>query len=1572
MVPNKLADLAEGKCLSNWLILGPFVVRTSDHFEREYMYERERILDIDYLAAEGGEGAVEPRVGLSHANIGLGPKTLAWREYAHEWLDGVRIAGDIIYETVQRNCVIYAAAFVESDADGLALLDAYHSGMKAWVNGELVCNMPYGLPKGVRTSMPTAPIRLRKGSNLVLLKFRPGYICDGIDFCVRDARISPLVSRPKLPIALGRVRPLPHFTGTPEQPRQVIEAAVLNTSGVSHTVRFSVASAALGTEDTAEVSCEPNRMTTVRLSLPTPREAAGKPVDAVFTARLFGDTVEAPIAYEAGEAPKYDGTTFVLSSFHFDTTYHEEQRVYAMGAFDIVRQYCRLHRQDPLFRSIISEVDYLKPYFDVYPEDRATLMQVFREGKSEPDVMYNQPNEQNCGDEGLVRNFLYGQLIHGRVFGNICHAYGPGDVFGHPNQLSQIVRKSGCIGVTWDKHIFNFPPFFEHIALDGVGLPHKRGNATERDVHAMGLSVKTGAVDQTPPTEWHHTLMPTYKQGTYRDLMSAIHAQCEERNAHLPVTTRDMSLYHAATSMSRINLKIANRLGESLLLDAEKFATIANLLGAKYPEKALDKAWRQLLCGQHHDSITGTHNEISFVDLMNSYRETLELGSEVLDRSLEYVGRAIDPGESASDPLVVYNPLAWERTDAVHAEIKNPNADGDGFELRGPDGKAVPYDIVKAHRNSRGRLVSAEIVFVAKRVPSLGYRAYHVVPSSGEAPERRRRDGCLIENEFYRIEVDPARGGGIVSLFDKKAGREVVDASKHPANELAILEEVADRSETQHEFYTTGLKLFSGDQAASVEIGKGAVSTTLRVRYSMVELCEVVQEITLYKGVKRIECRVILLDAQREDYLYCVTFPTNLKGLVPVFDERFGVVARNDSKHYLDFRTHQMLMFSDCAVYAANKWMEYGNCATVRIGGNAYPLHMVGLITTRDKAAVELGEDVQRVLIRKGITCTPWFDNEGPHWGSYLGHMDDDLLYTRFRLSIGVAGKNAYSRKLLEAQPARVRKAFEQRLKREGSACLFVKDQDLADTTWPALPALIVEAASLKDLRQAAEGLLAGFGDTAAIELPAEADGVGETHAVDDYGLAMLNRGTYANSIEKGGVLCMMLAHTCRWYGGTNNFPEGYLVPENKNHVFTYALYPHAGDWRKAATPRAAHEYNHPLVARPAKPAAKACLPAEGSFLKIEPGNLILTAMKPFGNPMASFLRNERPDASRGIMLRFYDTEGVSSRARIAFGNGVRAAWAANLLEERDTDLDVSEGDVFLDVPAFSIETIGLIPEKLGHSMGARAIGPEAEPVQPVWVRSWEHDAESMPMGYAPVVCSISREVLEEDEGRTLRIKVNAVNDYTDAPVSGEARIMAPIEWLVEPEVVSFELPPLGHATTEVVVRRPDGNVSGQIKLHHEFDGQTFQDVLEIGGAFNLDMTAENRGDAIVVTVRNPTREMIEGEVSLVTPLETWSRELVGPLAVCDISPRTQGVSLASGETVELKYTVTPLEGRSLVPMDSYWAVAKLMSNGRIVMKRCDNRPPERRMWSNKWRDQYREQRNRPGKHEFCKDRFDG
>lgn len=75
-----------------------------------------------------------------------------------------------------------------------------------------------------------------------------------------------------------------------------------------------------------------------------------------------------------------------------------------------------------------------------------------------------------------------------------------------------------------------------------------------------------------------------------------------------------------------------------------------------------------------------------------------------------------------------------------------------------------------------------ELCFIAKDIPAYGYKTYRLEPS--QAPEVRfcspENGECVIENEYYRIEVDKDTGA-VASILDKDAGREIVDhGCPHP------------------------------------------------------------------------------------------------------------------------------------------------------------------------------------------------------------------------------------------------------------------------------------------------------------------------------------------------------------------------------------------------------------------------------------------------------------------------------------------------------------------------------------------------------------------------------------------------------------------------------------------------------------------------------------------------------------------------------------------------------------------------------------------------------------------------
>ena len=58
---------------------------------------------------------------------------------------------------------------------------------------------------------------------------------------------------------------------------------------------------------------------------------------------------------------------------------------------------------------MLAEIDYLKPYWDTVPEERAFLRRLLAEGRCElVGGTYNEPNTNLTGAESTIRNVVYG------------------------------------------------------------------------------------------------------------------------------------------------------------------------------------------------------------------------------------------------------------------------------------------------------------------------------------------------------------------------------------------------------------------------------------------------------------------------------------------------------------------------------------------------------------------------------------------------------------------------------------------------------------------------------------------------------------------------------------------------------------------------------------------------------------------------------------------------------------------------------------------------------------------------------------------------------------------------------------------------------------------------------------------------------------------------------------------------------------------------------------------------------------------------------------------------------------
>ena len=102
----------------------------------------------------------------------------------------------------------------------------------------------------------------------------------------------------------------------------------------------------------------------------------------------------------------------------------------------------------------------------------------------------------------------------------------------------------------------------------------------------------------------------------------------------------------------------------------------------------------------------------------------------------------------------------------------------DGTTLVDSTGSEIPVEILYKGKESwlQDSAPGKFACFLAAAVPALGYKLYAIKPSAKERAAPVDIRGNILENEFYRVTLDPS-SGAIASVFDKQLGRELVDSS---------------------------------------------------------------------------------------------------------------------------------------------------------------------------------------------------------------------------------------------------------------------------------------------------------------------------------------------------------------------------------------------------------------------------------------------------------------------------------------------------------------------------------------------------------------------------------------------------------------------------------------------------------------------------------------------------------------------------------------------------------------------------------------------------------------------------
>ncbi len=347
--------------------------------------------------------------------------------------------------------------------------------------------------------------------------------------------------------------------------------------------------------------------------------------------------------------------------------------------------------------------------------------------------------------ESHVRHFLYGQRYFQDRFGRRCNVGWEPDTFGHVWTMPQILKKAGVdyyyfcragqgVPLFWwegpdgsrvlafdesatggwytdvvdDEKVRELARFVEatnaqdHLMVYGVG--NHGGGPTRENIDAA-LRLK------------ERELLPTVRFSTAEAFFARLAEGAE--GLIVPTIRDELNPVFEGCYTTHARIKRYNRRSESLLEMAEVFASLARLHGPAYPREAFETLWRDVLWSHHHDTVPGSLIHPSALYSHEVYEKLLERGESILDRACQTLARDIEV-KGRGPHLVVFNPLAWERTEVVDATLTLP-AGVESIVLVDESGD-VPTQILE--RRVDGDVATFRLCFEARSVPGCGYKTF--------------------------------------------------------------------------------------------------------------------------------------------------------------------------------------------------------------------------------------------------------------------------------------------------------------------------------------------------------------------------------------------------------------------------------------------------------------------------------------------------------------------------------------------------------------------------------------------------------------------------------------------------------------------------------------------------------------------------------------------------------------------------------------------------------------------------------------------------------------------------------
>jgi alpha-mannosidase len=390
--------------------------------------------------------------------------------------------------------------------------------------------------------------------------------------------------------------------------------------------------------------------------------------------------------------------------------------------------------------------------------------------------MWVEPELNLINGESIVRQVLYAQRYVQEKFGQLTKVAWVPDSFGFCWQLPQILQQGGIEYFVTQKLHWNDTTKFPH------GVFWWQSPDGTKIFSLMSPPNITGVMDTNPITmtsyavDWE--LQTNLKKafwlpgvgdhggGPTRDMLqvaqrwqnSPFSPQLEFTTAHrylselrgqllfgetevnqqetnetgqltkeIPIWNDELYLeFHRGCYTTHADQKRWNRRCENLLYQAELFASLATIsVGTNYPKLQLEDSWKKVLFNQFHDILPGTSIPEVFVEANQAWEEVEAVGLEILNDALRNIASQITlppPPQTDAQPIIVFNSLNWSRSELVSVTLAN--SDEKSWEIYDFSGQKLQSQLIE----------ESKLMFLAKDIPSVGYRVFWLCRCDGENP----------------------------------------------------------------------------------------------------------------------------------------------------------------------------------------------------------------------------------------------------------------------------------------------------------------------------------------------------------------------------------------------------------------------------------------------------------------------------------------------------------------------------------------------------------------------------------------------------------------------------------------------------------------------------------------------------------------------------------------------------------------------------------------------------------------------------------------------------------------------